>query len=160
LQDDWGFFWMSCRKGLFRVKKKDFDELDRGAIKAVTCTAFGKADGLVSVQCNGVAKPAGWKGKDGRLWFPTIHGVVAVESRIKTNDKPPPVAIEEIIVDKKPAAKGSASKWGQESFSSTLSSANPPRFPPGRGELEIHYSALSLQAPEKNRFRYMVEGVD
>ena len=34
------------------------------------------------------------------------------------------------------------------------------RLPPGRGELEIHYAALSFHAPEKNRFKYMLEGVD
>jgi signal transduction histidine kinase len=33
-------------------------------------------------------------------------------------------------------------------------------IPPGRGELEIHYTGLSLQRPEKNRFRYQLEGVD
>jgi signal transduction histidine kinase len=29
--------------------------------------------------------------------------------------------------------------------------------PPGRGELEIRYTALSFQAPEKNRFKYRLE---
>src|SRR5262249_19731779 len=41
-----------------------------------------------------------------------------------------------------------------------LNEAAPLKIPPGRGELEIHYSALSLQAPEKNKFEYMLEGVD
>ena len=34
------------------------------------------------------------------------------------------------------------------------------KVPPGRGRLEIHYTALSFQAPEKNRFKYRLEGVD
>src|SRR5207253_1708983 len=132
LEDDFGYFWMSCRTGIFRVSKKEFDELDQGKVKGLTCIAFGKADGLASVQCNGVAKPAGWKGKDGRLWFPTIRGVLAVESRIKTNDKPPPVFIEEVLADKKPAVSGSASKWLQEIFSGRFSSGGAITFPPGR----------------------------
>jgi signal transduction histidine kinase len=40
---------------------------------------------------------------------------------------------------------------------------HPPRavkIPPGNGRVEIHYTALSLQAPEKNRFRYRLSGVD
>jgi two-component sensor histidine kinase len=124
--------------------------LDRGAIKAITCTVFGKADGLPSVQCNGVSKPAGWKGKDGRLWFPTIRGVVAVEPGIKTNDQPPPVLIEEILAGGRPLRpEGSAA-----SDSLTLT------VPPGRGGIAIHYTALSFQAPEKNRFKYWLEGVD
>ena len=159
LEDNWGFFWMSCRKGIFRVRKKDFDDLDRGAIKAVTCTAFGKADGLVSVQCNGVAKPAGWKAKDGRLWFPTIRGVVAVQPKIKSNDQPPPVLIEEVLTDKKAVEHGSVGAWD----ASTLPRTEAPTLltiRPGRGELEIRYTALSLQAPERNRFKYKLEGID
>ena len=62
LEDDFGYFWMSCRKGIFRVSKKQLEDLARGARQTVSCTAFGRADGLPSVQCNGVAKPAGWKG--------------------------------------------------------------------------------------------------
>ncbi|HEY3915855.1 MAG TPA: triple tyrosine motif-containing protein, partial [Verrucomicrobiae bacterium] len=38
--------------------------------------------------------------------------------------------------------------------------SSPIRIPPGRGELEFHYTALSLSAPEKNRFAYKLEGVD
>jgi len=34
------------------------------------------------------------------------------------------------------------------------------RIPPGRGELEIRYTALSFQAPEKNRFKYRLEDMD
>jgi ligand-binding sensor domain-containing protein/signal transduction histidine kinase len=149
LEDDAGCLWMSCRKGVFRVSKRELTELETATRKTVTCTAFGKADGLLSVQCNGVAKPSGWKAKDGRLWFPTIRGVLAVEPRIKTNEQPPPVLIEEVLVDKKPFA-GAAGQWAVQ----------PLKIPPGHAELEIQYTALSLQAPEKNRFRYRLQGVD
>jgi ligand-binding sensor domain-containing protein/signal transduction histidine kinase len=148
LEDDFGYFWMSCRRGIFRVARKELEDLERGAIKLLTGTAFNKADGLLSVQCNGVAKPGGWKGRDGRLWFPTIRGVVAVDSRIKTNDKPPPVAVEQILADRKVVLREASA--GSELW----------RVPPGRGDLEIHYTALSMQAPEKNRFKYMLEGAD
>jgi ligand-binding sensor domain-containing protein/two-component sensor histidine kinase len=154
LEDDFGNFWMSCRTGIFRVARKDFDAVDRGTTKTVTCTVFGKSDGLVSVQCNGVAKPAGWKSRDGALWFPTIRGVVAVDSRIRMNDKPPPVVIEEVFADRKIQAL----KTGSDGASTADFSI--AKIPPGRGELEIHYAALSLQAPEKNRFQYMLVGVD
>ena len=119
----------------------------------MTCTAFGKADGLLTSQFNGVAKPAGWKSRDGRLWFASIRGVVTVDCRIKTNEQPPPVAIEEVIADRQLDAR---SQPGARAGSL----APLLEIPPGRGELEFHYTALSLQAPEKNRFKYMLEGVD
>ncbi len=153
LEDDSGYFWMSCRSGIFRVRKKDFDELDNGKLKMVSCVSFGKVDGLASVQCNGVAKPAGWKGKEGRLWFATIRGVVRVESAIQSNDQAPPVVIEEAILDRKTRRE---MNW--ELNKKELQ--EPLRVPPGRGELEVHYTALSLRAPEKNRFKYMLEGLD
>ena len=34
------------------------------------------------------------------------------------------------------------------------------KAPPGRGAVEIQYTALSFQSPEKNRFRYELEGID
>ena len=153
LEDDSGHFWMSCRNGIFRVQKQDFDDFDAGRTRLITSTVFGKADGLPSIQCNGVAKPAGWKSRDGRLWFATIRGVVAIESRIKTNDKPPPVSIDAVLADRKPLDGFGIRQSGH-------STNEPLTITPGRGELEIHYTALSLRAPEKNRFKYMLEGVD
>lgn len=150
VEDDFGYLWMSCRRGLFRVAKADFAALDRGDLKQLNCVSYGREDGLATAQFNGVAKPAGWKARDGQLWFPTIRGVVAVEARILPNQQPPLVAIEQVLANRlvlRPA----------------LSISNPPpvlQVPPGARELELHYSALSLQAPERNRFRHRLEGVD
>jgi ligand-binding sensor domain-containing protein/signal transduction histidine kinase len=148
LEDDFGYFWMSCRKGIFRVSKKQLEDFAPG--KTIYCTAFGRPDGLPTVQCNGVAKPAGWKARDGRLWFPTIRGVVAVEPGMKTNEQPPPVYVEEVIAD------GRLLRPDNLASGASLSLA----VPPGRGALEIHYTALSYQAPEKDRFKYRLEGSD
>jgi ligand-binding sensor domain-containing protein/two-component sensor histidine kinase len=150
VEDDFGFFWMSCRKGIFRVSKKELEDFDPNAGKEIACIAFGRADGLPSVQCNGVAKPAGCKGRDGRLWFPTIRGVVAVEPGIKTNERPPPVYIEDVLADGR--SLGLDSLAASESLRLTV--------PPGQRGMEFHYTALSFQAPRKNRFKYLLEGVD
>jgi len=150
LEDDFGYFWMSCRRGIFRVSRKELDAIDRGEVKLLHSTVFGRVDGLASVQCNGVSKPAGWKSRDGRLWFPTIRGAVALESNLKINDRPPPVVIEEV-------------RSGTELLrvsSLTNVAASHLRVPPGRGDLEIHYTGLSLELPEKVRFKFKLEGVD
>ncbi|MFO1511899.1 MAG: two-component regulator propeller domain-containing protein [Verrucomicrobiota bacterium] len=150
LEDDFGYFWMSCRRGIFRVSRQELEELDRGAIKAVHSTSFGKVDGLASVQCNGVSKPAGWKSRDGRLWFPTIRGVVAMEAGININDRPPTVVIEEVRAGRELLLRDSLTNGG----TATL------RVSPGRGDFEIKYTALSLQVPEKVRFKYRLADVD
>lgn len=103
LEDDFGYFWMSCRYGVFRIPRKDFDEFDAGKIKTLSCQSFGHRDGMVSIDCNGIAKPAGWKGRDGRLWFPTTKGLTVVDPRIdlSANAAVPPIVIEAVWADKK-----------------------------------------------------------
>ena len=150
LGDDLGCLWMSCRRGIFRVSRRELDDFDRGKIPRLNCTVFGREDGLETVQCNGVAKPAGWKSSSGRLWFATIRGAVAVEPRIKTNDQPPPVQVEEILADRQLLQPA----WRSDAESPNLI------IPAGTRELEIHFTTLSFQAPEKNRFRYQLEGID
>lgn len=150
IEDDQGNFWMSCRKGIFRVRKAQFDQLDRKEVSRLTSIAYGKADGMVSEQCNGVAKPSAWKARNGRIWFPTIKGLVAVEPGVTANEKPPPVIIEAVSADQKPLP------WppGDGTNAPALSVA------PGNGNLEIQFTALSYQAPERNRFKYRLEGRD
>src|SRR2546427_203100 len=111
---------------------------------------------MVSIQCNGVSKPAGWKGRDGRLWFPTTKGVVVADPEIKMNDIPPPVVIEEVVADKRRIQEsGIRNQNSNESGKTGDWSGNSHLLiPPGRGELEFHYTALSFSAPEKNRFKY------
>lgn len=148
--DDYGCFWMSCRRGIFRVSRHELDEIDRGIIPSAHSIVFGKVDGLASVQCNGVSKPAGWKSRDGRIWFPTIRGVVAMEARININRHPPPVVIEGVRAGREPLVLPPRTADGSQLL----------KVPPGRGELQIQYTALSLQVPEKVRFKHRLEPLE
>lgn len=159
LEDDYGHLWMSCLKGIFRVSKKSLDQFDRKEIGSIPCTSYGKDDGMVSIICGNVAKPAGWKGRDGRLWFPTTKGLVIADPSIKLNGHVPPVIIEEVIADKKIVT---SNEWRvrEKTVERPNNHSSSVTIPAGRGELEFHYTALSFQAPERNRFRYKLEGVD
>ncbi|HZV34546.1 MAG TPA: two-component regulator propeller domain-containing protein, partial [Verrucomicrobiae bacterium] len=147
LEDDHDWLWMSCPKGIFRVSKSNLSDLEQGSATAVTSIAYGKSDGMESIQCSGVSKPAAWRGHDGRLWFATAKGLVVTDPNVDLglNEKAPPVKIEQVLVDKKPLA---------------MTNGSPVKIGAGRGELEIHYTALSFQFPEKNHFRYRLAGVD
>ncbi len=159
LEDDFGSLWMSCRTGVFTVKKKDLDQFSRGSINSINCRSFGKSDGLVSLECNSVAKPAGCRSQDGRLWFPTTKGLIVVDPKaVKDGNRlPPPVLIESVLADRR-------SVTSEETTISpatlAFSSSRQLTISPGSGELEIHYTALSFIAPEKNRFKYKLEGAD
>ncbi len=148
LEDDHGWLWMSCPKGVFRVNRRELAAYDRDQGHGITSVAYGKADGMESIQCSGVAKPAAWKSRDGRLWFATTKGVVVTDpnSGLGLNKQPPPVRIEEIVADKQRMEVGMGT--------------GTVRIEPGRGEVEFHYTALSYPVPEKNRFRYRLAGVN
>jgi ligand-binding sensor domain-containing protein/signal transduction histidine kinase len=152
IQDDYGWLWMSCSRGVFRVRKANLDAFDEGKTRVIASIAYGRADGMESTQCNGVAKPGAWKARDGKLWFPTTKGLVAVDPKIEIEKNPPPVFIEQLIADGRPIpAKPAASSTQAE---------QPVRIPAGRGELEFHFAALNFQTPEKSKFKYRLEGVD
>ena len=165
LEDNAGCLWISCPNGVFRVEKTGLDDFDAGKVGAISCATFGKDEGVVGVQCTGAAKPAGWKGRDGRLWFTTIKGLAVTEPNVRSNNRPPPVVVEWIVADKRTVAPAAPNAAGEKQAAradlpSLQFSSDPVRVPPGRGELEVQYTALSFQAPDKNRFRYRLEGVD
>ena len=59
----------------------------------------------------------------------------------------PPVQIEQFVADRK-------------TYDATYDGGGPLRLPPLIRDLQIDYTALSLAAPEKIRFRYRLEGRD
>ncbi|MBI3189404.1 MAG: hypothetical protein HYZ33_02025, partial [Ignavibacteriales bacterium] len=144
LEDDDGDLWMSSNKGIFRVQKRELLDFADEKIERVSCIAYGKDDGMKSSECNGSSQPAGWKSRDGRLWFPTIKGVVVVNPRYEENGVMiPPVIIEKVVLNKKLISEFGSSK------SST-----------GTGDLEVEYTGLSFYAPEKVHFLYKLAGYD
>jgi signal transduction histidine kinase len=81
------------------------------------------------------------------LWFATAKGLVAVDpAGVKLNPLPPPVRIEEMRVDDKKFADGTA--------------AGLLKIPPGRHHVEFEYTGLSIVAPEKVRFKCRLNGFD
>jgi diguanylate cyclase (GGDEF)-like protein len=143
IEDDRGNVWMSCNKGIFRVAKKELDEVADGKRERLTSIAYGTADGMKSAECNG-GSPAGIRTREGKLWFPTIRGVVRIDpDHLPTNPLKPPVVIEEVRVDDRVAGR-----------------APSLSLPPGTQTLEIQYTALSLVDPANVRFRYRLEGFE
>ena len=150
-EDNRGNLWFSSSKGIFRVNKRQLLNATDAQEKSITSFAYGKSDGIVGGEFNGGAQPAITKDGEGRIWFATIKGAVVTDpNEIATNQVVPPVTIEEILADKK--IQRSVERRGDREMQF--------RIQPGRGELEFHYVALSLRAPEKNRFKYKLTGVD
>lgn len=158
VEDDYGWLWMSCSKGIFRVRKTDFDSFDQKRSSSVFSIAYGKADGMQSTQCN-PSKPGAWKTSDGKLLFPTTKGLVAVDPKIELLNTPPPVFIEGLLADNHSVMSGGLGARNDE-YSRISRRPSLVTVPAGRGELEFHFTALNFQTPEKTRFRYKLDHVD
>ncbi len=144
LDDDNGFLWMSSNKGVYRVSKQQLNQLAEGTASAISCSSYGKSDGMGSSECNGRRQPSAWKGKDGMMWFATINGVSVVDPHnLKLNSLVPPIVIEKIKIDDVPTK-----------FDEGID------LNPGADRLEVHYAGLSFVAPAKMHFKYKLEGYD
>lgn len=148
LEDTKENLWMTSNKGIFRVAKSELNRFAEGKIHSIRSVAYGSADGMKRRECNGGGRPAGYLNRDGKLWFPTIAGIVMIDpEHIKTNDLSPPVAMEEVIVD-------------NAVITNSVEAKEALRLPPGKEKFEFHYTALTFSGPEKVFFQYKLEGFD
>ena len=142
LEDAHANLWISCNRGIYRVSKRELNEFSDGVRTTITSVAYGKIDGMHSVECNGGIWPAGTKTNDGKLWFPTLDGVAVIDPESVVYDaQPPPVIIESALLDRAP-----------------LSVAAPLRLHPGQRNLEIHYTAPTFVKSAQTHFKYRLEG--
>ncbi len=145
--DGRGFFWMSSYGGILRASEKDLNRCADGEIAAVPFLTYGVNEGMPTLECSEGLQSAGGQTADGRLWFATAKGLVAVDpAGVKLNPLPPPVRIEEMRVDDKKFADGTA--------------AGPLKIPPGRHHIEFEYTGLSFVAPEKVRFKCRLDNLE
>jgi signal transduction histidine kinase/streptogramin lyase len=146
--DDQGYFWMSSHNGIMRVSKAELNACADGKTNWVDCLTYGRGEGLPTLECSGGLQPAGCKTSDGRLWFPTSKGLVAIDpTDVKKNQLPPPVVIEEVLIDSRPLA-------------ATTNGGSPLQIPPGRHRFEFHFTGLSFTVPEKVRFKHRLDGLE
>lgn len=144
LEDDASNLWIGSNKGVFRLSRSDLDAVAEGKKKAMQPMLFGKADGMKSSETNAASQPAGWRARDGRLWFPTIRGLTVVDpARVSLSDRPPLARVEHLIADE-----------------TDQDLRSPIRLAPGTRRLEIRYTAPNLSSPERTRFRYRLDGFD
>jgi len=144
LEDDLGHLWMSCNRGIFRVAKKDLDLAASSTSARIRCDVYGRPDGIKSSECNNGGHPAGIRTQDGRIWFPTLQGAVAIDpAHFPVNRIAPPVVIEDFRAGR-----------------TSLPLQSRLVLKPEQNDLEFHFTALSLFAPERVSFRYQLAGSD
>ncbi len=148
IEDNDHSMWLYLACGLVRITQAELDAWVTDLSRLVSTKLFDSSDGVRTHSAAGGFSPLMTKSADGKIWFLPWDGVSVIDPHQLTFNKiPPPVHIEQIVADRKTY--------------DTASDANANlRLPPLIREPEIDYTALSLVAPEKNRFRYKLEGLD
>lgn len=142
--DGRGHLWLSGNHGLTRVARADVEHVVAGAVATLAASALGRGDGMLESECSGGVQPSSARSADGRLWFPTINGVVVVDpARVLPTPEPPRLVFEEVIVD-----------GARQPLEASL------LLPPGTRRVEIRYTAAALAGADRVRFRHRLLGID
>jgi PAS domain S-box-containing protein len=142
ISDRQATLWLYAACGVIAIPNAELQRWWKSPGATVKSRLFDVFDGARPMSTP--FQPNASRSPDGRLWFAN-QNVVQMIDPLHLDDNPiaPPVHIEEIIADHKNYAP-----------------RNGLRLPALTRNLEIDYTALSLVAPQKVRFRYKLEGHD
>jgi ligand-binding sensor domain-containing protein/AraC-like DNA-binding protein len=163
LEDRLKNLWLSTDSGIYAVPKRRL----LGGSPGKDWFLFQEDNGLKTAICSGGSQPAGWRTRDGKIWFPTLKGIAVMDPgqtiyRIKRSpvlaEMPEesltgfsyvtvihdqPVIIEEILVDGKTIAR--------ESLTEVSGNTKSIRF---------RFVALNYRTPGKTLFKYRLSDFD
>lgn len=147
LEDTDGHMWVGTARGIMRLDRDRLEAVADGRARSLDPIVLDRADGMRSTEGSGGGfHPSGLRDRAGRLWFSTLDGIVQIDPAAFTRNQVVPQALVE-----------TATFGGQ---------AVRPRpgqvvtVPPGTTAIELAYTAFSLTAPLKSRFRYRLRGFD
>ena len=141
IAEDWyGWLWVSTSKRVLRVRR---DRLEGGAVGAFDLREFGPADGLRGVE--GVRRHrAVVADAAGRIWVSTGRGLSVVNpQRVVDESAPAIVHVEAVTAD------------GNE-----VDMRGAVRVPGDTRRITFSFVGLSLNVPERVRYRFRLDGFD
>ncbi|MFT3831651.1 MAG: two-component regulator propeller domain-containing protein [Opitutaceae bacterium] len=138
-----GRLWLGTSRGLCRLDPKSRKVRN-----------YDRSDGLPA---NLFAVRAATRDAAGRLYFGTAAGAVSFHpDELRDDPTPPPVALTEFrVLDQVVEAGGAGSPLRE-----AVSVAEAVRLAPGQAIFSIGFAALDFTAPEKNAYRFRMEGFD
>ncbi len=132
IDDGHGYLWINGNRGVSRLRLADLEALADRQQPTVQCALYDSGEG------NG---PGGLLASDGKLWFPTINGVVSIDPDTPRSSVVPLAKVESAELDGVLLESGGQSR-------------------PGRGDLVVHSTALSFLSPRAIQFRYRLVGLE
>jgi ligand-binding sensor domain-containing protein/signal transduction histidine kinase len=139
--------WVGTARGISRLERARIEAVAAGRASSLEPILLDRADGLRNPEGSGGGlDPSGLLDRQGRIWMPTIDGLAVIDpATFRINTVSPRVLIERVTVNDRPATAGAAGAL---------------EVPAGTESIELAYTAFSLLAPRKVRFRYRLHGLD
>jgi signal transduction histidine kinase/ligand-binding sensor domain-containing protein/CheY-like chemotaxis protein len=145
LEDDWGALWLATHNGLsqFRPVTRTFHN-------------YSESDGLPGDALNPNGAEGSCRAPDGEMWVGSRDGLTSFyPDRLSANPYVPPVVLTDLLLFNKPVNPGKDSPldrpiWAADSLTLTRT----------QGIFTLEFAALSYTAPENNRYRYRLEGLE
>lgn len=139
-----GDLWLNAWDGVRRVAAAELREAEKNPAYAVHSDLYDLTNGLPSVPQRIRPFPTAVSAPDGRIWFGLRAGAVSVDPEDPSLNSPvPPVSIVRAIADGK-----------------TFNAATNAKLAARTKNLEIDYTAVSLNRSSRVRFRYKLEDID
>lgn len=148
VEDHNGHVWITGNKGILRINKNEIVQYIKTPNKhIIDHQIFTNEDGMISNECTGATRAL--VSSDGKVWVPTINGVVVIKPEaIPKNKLIPLIDINQFNID-------------DTTYHLNLNH-QPQRIQVKAGNLRytFQFTVLSLFAPSKNKFKYQLAGFD
>lgn len=145
LEDNRGYLWLATHNGLSR-----FDPATR------TFHNYFESDGLASNFLNPYAEEDSCQSQDGEIVLGSSDGLTTFyPGRISVDSYVPPVALTEFQLFNTPVRPGKKSPLSRPIWATdSLTLAHDQSI------FTLEFAALSYAAPERNRYRYRLDGLE
>ena len=146
VQDDEGYLWVGVSSGaaIVRFRPSEMDRVAADPYHEVQYTLYDASDGLHGEIARQQGRALAARAADGRLWFVSGTTIVMIDPRhLPRSQRPVAPRIDAVSTD------------GRQ-----IAAAQSLRLPAGVRNLAIDWTASSLNAASKLRFRYRLEGYD
>jgi signal transduction histidine kinase/ligand-binding sensor domain-containing protein len=141
LEDEQQRLWVSGSKGIFAVAKRELAEVAGGRSPRLQPSLYDATDGI-QMWAQSFGHPAGFKDRQGKLWFATNGGIAVLDPASPALRAPAPrVVIEEL-------------RLGGQRID--LRAGAVPVLRGAARDLDLRFAASTFAPPDKVAFRYWV----
>ncbi len=143
IEDKRGGIWMSSPLGVAALDRAQLAAAADGATGALEATLYGPAEGVPGEPVRAYP-PSAYRSADGRLWFPSLRGLVNVDPEATPPGGPAPTAVFDDI-----QINGQSIVGGRSAGPATQTA-----------ELLFRFATPAFRSPRPLRVRYRLDGLD